>query len=373
MIPVQQPGAFLEPTTVGPCQVRSSPAPSKQTVYIRAANEVPPSTLEEFYERMYPAKATFLKQNWRWLYRVGMFPSIPHPLVAMRGNEVIGHAGLIPVKLRRNGEERTAIWFVDLGILPEHQRQGIGMRLTQAVMAACPLGLGLPNERSMGVLQKSGWEIRRHIRVFRLLLRPDRNPKFRRAPFRFLGALAGLATRVVWRARTLSSEELSISPATATQLSMFYNQAIGSVLHVPRSPSFLHWRTGTHPCAREHVVLALPTTHGPGQGALARVVGDQAYGRLHLLCLAAGSPGRNSLSELFASIVRWAMQGDIHEIVFITSDPKTSRIAQRWFPICKRIPFACHANDLAGRKFLSGTDHLWEYIDSDLDLMYVHR
>lgn len=370
MIPLQQPGTLLAPATVRSSQVLSSGVSSKQAAGLRAADEVSPRALEKFYELMYPARASFLKQHWRWLYRVGTFPSVTSPLVAMRGEEVIGHAGLIPITLRRNGEERTAIWFVDLGILPEYQRQGIGMQLTQAVMNCCPLRLGLCNERSMGVLQKFSWEIREHISVFRLLLRPDRNPKFRRAPFRFLGTLAGLTTRVAWRARTLSLPKLSISPATATQLSTFHNEAIDSVLHVPRSPSFLHWRVETHPLAREHMVVAVPTTHGHVQAALVRVAGNHAYRRLHLLCLASGSRSRNSLSDLFASIVRWALHEDIHEIVFVTSDLETARIARWWFPIYTRIRFACHANEPAGRKFLSGTNHLWEYIDSDLDLMY---
>ncbi len=343
-------------------------------IRVRTAAEVPAAALEDFYDRMYLGRAAFLKRHWRWLYRVGSRESVPSPLVAVAGGRVVGHGGLIPVTLRRNNEERTATWFVDFAILPEYQRKGIGMALAQAGMMSCPLQLGFGNEGSVGMLLKCGWETRFHTLCFRLLLRPNRHPSFQGSSMKGFAALAGLATRGVWRARAFAGQELSASPATPDRLAAFSDGDGGVALHVPRSSEFLHWRISTHPYSREYFVLSLRGGRvEEGYSAIARVVDDSGYRRLHLLALRGEPANRHALGRFFAGDVRWAVKNDIHDIVFITSDPMVAKTARWWFPVSKRLRFVCHANDSSGADFLSGTDHMWECLDSDFDLMHVAR
>ena len=121
------------------------------------ATGVPAPCLNAFYETMFPERAEFLKQHWRWLYRVAEYDWAPSPAVAVAEGRIVGHAGIIPVILRHQGEERRAMWLVDLAILPELQRQGLGMALTRALMEQCPIHLGFCNERSLGALLKCGF------------------------------------------------------------------------------------------------------------------------------------------------------------------------------------------------------------------------
>ncbi len=342
---------------------------------VRAAAEIPAAALEDFYDRMYPGRAAFLKRHWRWLYRVGSRESVPSPLVAVAGERVVGHGGLIPVTLRRGGEERTAAWFLDFAILPEFQRKAVGGLLVHTGMLSCPLQIAFLNERSWRMVEKLGWETRSHTFGFRLLLRPERHPKFRAAPAKALAALAGLATRAVWRARAFAHQQLSASPATADRLAAFSERGAGPALHVPRSAEFLRWRISTHPCAGEYFVLSPRGGRGGGGGysALARVVEDGAYRRLHLLTLRGEAAGRGALSSFLAGVVGWAAKQDIHDVVLVTSEAAVARAARWWLPLSQRLRFACHANDAAGAEFLGGTDHLWECLDCDFDLMYAAR
>lgn len=341
---------------------------------VRPAADVPVAALEDFYDRMFPKRAAFLKRHWRWLYRAGSNESIPSPLVAVAGDRVVGYGGLIPVTLRRGREERTAAWFVDFAILPEFQRKGIGILLAKRGMAACSLHIGFGNERSVGMLLKCGWESRSHTLCFRLLLRPERHPKFQGASAKALATLAGLATRAVWWARAFARQELSASPATTDRLAAFSEREAGSALHVPRSAEFLRWRISTHPCAEEYFVLDLRGGRGhKGYSAVARVVEDGAYRRLNLLTLHAEAPGREALSSFLAGVVGWALKHDVHDVVLVTSDPAVARTARWWLPLSQRQRFVFHANDPSGAEFLGGTDHLWECLDCDFDLMYAAR
>ncbi|MGH9942307.1 MAG: GNAT family N-acetyltransferase [Pyrinomonadaceae bacterium] len=343
----------------------------QEQLRVRTAEEVPAAALARFYERMYPRRADFLQRHWRWLYRVGAYDSIPAPLVVVHDDEVIGHAGLIPVTLRRGGVERTAIWFVDFGVLPEYQRQGLGVGLTREWMAACPLHVTFCNERSLGVFLKYGWEARFHTYNFKLPLRPERHPGMRQgsASRRALAHSAGLAARIVWRTRTLSKQEPAVSPATAEHLRALSAGVSDTTLHATRSPEFLNWRVETHPRGQDYFVLR--DERGGVYSMLARIVEEGGYRRLHLLALGGGTgddSGRHALSNFFAGIVRWSLARDVHHVWFVTSDPAAARVARRWFPMCNRARFACHANDAAGAEFLSGTDHRWEGLDSDFDL-----
>lgn len=333
---------------------------------VKTATDIAPELLNQFYERVYPQRAAFLKASWRWLYRVGEFADVPAPLVAMLEGEVVGHAGLIPVTLRRGDERHTAIWFVDFAVLSGHQRKGIGILLTRDWMASCPLHITFCNERSIGVFLKYGWEARFHTFSFKLLLRPERNAKLEKGIKRALAQTVGTATRTVWRGRVLGKSSFSVEAATDDNLAAFANDESNARLHVERSKEFLHWRIVAHPRANEYFVLSSKKYDG---AALVRVVAEEGgYRRLHVLSLSGEASNKRLLSNLFAGVTRYALDADIHHVWFVTSDAAIINVAKRWFPIFNRARFACHANTNEGTKFLSGTNHFWECLDSDFDL-----
>ncbi|MEP7339699.1 MAG: GNAT family N-acetyltransferase [Acidobacteriota bacterium] len=341
----------------------SSTAQAAIQTQIVSATDVPVAALERFYEKMYPHRDDFLKRNWRWLYRVGHYKQIPSPPVILHNDEVIGHAGLIPVTLQRGDEQRTAIWFVDFGVLPEYQRHGLGIRLTKEWMSLCPLQITFCNEKSIGIFLKYGWEARFHTLSFSLLLRPEHHPKLRESKYRIPAQLAGAATRAIWQARTLAKGELFAAAAGQHQLDQLKAEENHSALSVPRTEEFLRWRIADHPLANQHFILTDSKV-----SAIVRVLKSESYRRLHVLSLHGAWREANPLSSFFGRLVKWAMSEEIDRIWFIASEPAVIKVAKWWLPVYTRARFACHANADEGWKFLSGTDHLWECLDSDFDL-----
>ncbi len=238
-------------------------------IRIERATRVPTEHLERFYERMFPARASFLNRHWRWLYRIDRDRPEWSPLVATNRNEVVGHLGLIPVTLRRGRHECSAVWFVDLAVLPEHQGREIGTALARAAMPSCPVQLGFGNSRSMSLLEKCGWTIQQQTVALRLDLRPERHPDWRTGRRKALAAALGSIARIVSRARTTSQEEPVVSPAA--DLDDFTRREFGSTLHVQRSCDFLKWRITDHPHAGEYALIEPAPSDGrsmprPGQG-----------------------------------------------------------------------------------------------------------
>ncbi|MBS1787347.1 MAG: GNAT family N-acetyltransferase [Acidobacteria bacterium] len=344
-----------------------------------AGDDIPVPALEAFYEQMFPARAPFLKRHWRWLYRTDNRAKVKSPIVMLQGDEVVGHVGTIPLTLRCGNEERTAVWLCDIAVLSRYRGKAMGAFLLSEAMALSPMRIGFPNELSWRLISKFGWKDQLNTVGLSLLLHPEKHSKVKTriemqsnggSGVKTLAVIGGLATRIVWRARAWPKVKLSVSPATTDQLATFYEQDISDAMHTVRSPEFLQWRIAAHPDPEEHFVLNLPQSGTNRCSAIARIVEEDNCRRLHLLTLRVDPFEPGKLSDLLAGIVRWALAENIDIISMVTSDPGIARTARWWLPVLKQLRYAYHADDAAGKAFLSNTDQSWEYIDGDFDLTY---
>lgn len=344
-----------------------------------AGDEIPVPALEAFYEQMFPARSSFLKRHWRWLYRTDNRAKMKSPIVMMQGGEVVGHVGTIPLTLRNGKEERTAVWLCDIAVLSKYRGKALGAFLLSEAMGLSPMRIGFPNAMSWKLISKFGWKDQMSTVGLSLLLHPEKHSKIKAKiemqtaggnGVKALAAIGGLATRIVWRARALPKGKLSVSPATPDQLAAFFEQGVPNAMHSVRSPEFLSWRISAHPNLEEHFVLNLARAGTNPCSAIARIVEEDGCRRLHLLTLRIDPFEPGKLSDLLAGVVRWALAENIDIISMVTSDPGIARTARWWFPVLKQLRYAYHADDASGEAFLSNTNQIWEYIDGDFDLTY---
>jgi len=331
--------------------------------------------LAQFYEQIFPERAPFLKQHWRWLYRVDEKSAVYSPVVAIEAESgrVVGHGGLIYVALQRGSERRDAVWMTDFAILPEHQRGVIGAGLVHTGASLCPLRVAFLNERSWNMVSKLGWQSHFHTTAFQLPLHPEKLPQAQSLKHRWFGLpvvfeMGGAGIRAIERALTITAPHLDALPATEESLEPWAQASRRDWLQAPRSAEFLQWRVLSHPRANQYFVLR--SAYGEKGSALARVMHFNGHRRLHLLSLHAASGDSSGLSGLFAAIIRWALSSQIDNIVFVTSDPDVARVAGHWLPIKTKQRFAFHADDEAGRIFLGEADQVWELLDSDFEMMF---
>lgn len=347
-------------------------------VQFGSAGEVDEKALAQFYEQMFPDRAEFLKQHWRWLYRAQGEGLKASPIVAIEREtgRIAGQGGLIKVTLRKGDEQRDAVWMLDFAVVPEYQRGMVGGGLVQIGSSLCPLRVAFLNERSWGMVSKLGWQTHFQTTAFQLPLRPEKLPYVQSLTKRWIGMpavsqMSGAIIRSVYKALTMTTPRLERLPVTQDNLNSFAQIQPLAALHVPRSKEFLDWRILSHPHASSYFMLRL--AESDECAGIFRVMNLGGYKRLHFLALQRQTKILRMLSGFFAGVVRWALSENIDHIVFVTSDPDIARIAARWLPIKTKQRFAFHADDENGWEFLRTANQQWELLDSDFEMMFESK
>lgn len=326
---------------------------------IRKASAVREEALAFFYAEAFPERSAFLARHWRWLYRVGGFPGV-EPLVLADGERVVGHAGVIPVKLRLRGRDAEAIWFVDFSILPPFQGKGHGKALTEAWMAMRPRRVTFCNDLSMRVFLGLGWTESAGALVRHQPLELS-GPLRRRAGA--LAAAAGpalsLAARALLKARAAGAPALETSPlpTDAAGLSARLDDAAAAT-RVVRDADWTRWRLLENPRRDEHVLA-----EAGGVSAVFRLFTSLGRRRAHLLLVGPGpEAARAALVPAFA---RWALEQGADDVWMAGNDAALLEAGARVLRRSHPARFAWHGAD-AGLSEPLPT----QGIDSDHDLMF---
>lgn len=124
---------------------------------VRSACDIDSETLSDYYKTVYSNRMSFMGSNWKWLNR-SSFLGNKIPLVLLYEKRIIGHAGMMPVKISIHDQIYSAAWFIDLSVMPEYQRKGLGSILVKKRMELTDLQLSFPNDNSYPVFKKFGWK-----------------------------------------------------------------------------------------------------------------------------------------------------------------------------------------------------------------------
>ena len=117
--------------------------------------------VEALYRRVFGADAAEANRlRWDWQYRRNPHAPADGPLIwiATEGTSIVGQYAAMPVKLAVNGQEILGAWGMDVMVVPERQRQGLGDVLfrTWDRSVGASLGFGL-SESSYRLFQKLQW------------------------------------------------------------------------------------------------------------------------------------------------------------------------------------------------------------------------
>ena len=345
-----------------------------QRVDILGSTEVSERALGDFFERMYPDRAEFLTQHWRWLYRIDEFPDLAPPLVALLDDQVIGHVAQIPVIIRRGDRHMLAAWGVDGGVLNPYRGSGIGWKLMDLWSRRYSVGMGFCTEALFRILIKQGWSPRRTTWYMHLPLKPHHHPKFRRKipflPPRLAGTVWNLAERLMITLRTQDWRPLRRIPLTEERLEnwsvLHHPSAWKTPLHVARTVDFLRWRLLRCPFREQYHVLEMEDAP---LAAVVRIFQIDDLRLARIISLSGQASSRGEVGRFLGSLACWAMKQDVDMLSMVQGDPRVVRWAQHWFPVRNRLRFASICNDRQGEEMIRGEDHIWELMDYDLDFL----
>lgn len=343
-------------------------------VKIKKATEISEDALGVFFKQMFPDRAGFMRKHWRWLYRVDEFPEVQPPLVAILDGKVIGQVAQIPIIVKRGSLEKLAVWGVDFGILPAYRKYGLGYKISLLWMEQYPIYLAFCTEASFRIVLKQGWEPRFTTYDLRLPLRPDHYTRYQRGlwriPMQLVGGGWNLLARLHTLARTTGWKKLRQFPLTPRRLEgwsvLHHPKEFTEPLHVLRNSKFFQWRLLKAPFVQQYHILKMEDAD---VAAILRTFRNGNLKCARVLSISGEAKDIGTLNCFLGSLVSWAVDYGVDLINLVTSDPVVADVARHWLPVKTRLRFAFYSNDPEGQQIMRGTDHIWEFIDSDFDFL----
>lgn len=333
------------------------------------AHEVEERALQDFYRSQYPGRA--LPSIWRWLNR-SAFSGQRTPLAVLYRTRVIAHAGAMPFWAMFKGTTYTASWYIDFAVMPEFQRQGVGMALTKRWMDYADFHVAFANERSIGVLKKHGWIESRDTYLQCYLLRPLHHPKFSGIPglVRTTGTvITDPLLRLRYRAFGMPQSHLRLDPVDGASLEAFLvprDPPVDDSRVVPvRDAEYASWRLLDSPNRAHYRVASLDGMAGAHMVINLRRTDPSASVDV-LWTTPAAEPV--VIRAMLATLAHWGIRQGYAYLRFYTSSQALSRYLSRALtPVVRHPRFAYYSRDAELFSALQQARWEWELIDCDFE------
>ncbi len=181
---------------------------------------------------------------WGWQFESNPRGHAFEPVVISEGERVAAFNGVMPVRVRFQGEERDACWSCDFHVHPEYQGTGVGRRVKEELYRRHDLLMTFGvSPAAQRVLPRLGWQPSYEVRHYRFLRRAH---SWRQQALRALQAAKAWRWRLLGR-RSVRGGLLTIEATThlppASELDgLWHKVASGYRNIVCRDAAYLHWR-----------------------------------------------------------------------------------------------------------------------------------
>ena len=321
---------------------------------IKKLSEIKHENLIEFYSKVFRERDKRLINNFQWCYRNGY--NNLEPIVIEIENQIIGHAGLIPVEFKINGKRNLAIWFTDFVILPEFRGKGYGKILTKEWMKLCPFQITFCNNTSLRIFKKLGWK--ENLDFERIVI-PINHFKFIPIIKRFnLNNISknfkNLFTKKINKQSNFREFSL-LEKKISHLISMDNKKNINKSVYVVRDENWFEWRLIKCPY-KENIHLF----EYENDILVAHSIQKDNLKRLNVVYCTS-----NSNSEIFKLLRLWSFDNDVDYIWYMQNkkilDKKLDIFSSK-----KKVNFAFFLNNNSLNQTLQNGIDL-QAIDSDID------
>ena len=176
--------------------------------------------------------------------------------VALDGAEVVGLLAAVEVRLMVEGEERRAIWILDLLIDPSYRRRGLAKKLALLSAEFCPIVLGINTaaQHSTELLLALGWQHVGNLPRYRAILNPGSA-----LPSSVPRPLRQFANAALRRDKAAASRSVDIRPVSgfdATFDALCHEASRQRPCSVARRSELLAWQYEKQPWKRFDILGA---------------------------------------------------------------------------------------------------------------------
>jgi GNAT superfamily N-acetyltransferase len=290
----------------------------KPAYRVVSAAELDPIELDRFLRLCFSEnKCDFLRDHGAWRHRGNQNR---HAVVSDSG-EIVGYFASIPTRVLVQGQERPALWWMDLYVLPQFRGQGIQRLTDAAARKMADLHFGFPNHLAAIIHAKHGWGVRSDYRVMMLPLEPSRIPHLRQ-----IGGWRGYGSRTVahimrpaawayrhWLARGKNGSAQILSDPTAEILANVFHQQSLELITTCRDPDFIRWRYLDSPHRSQYTFFVGGFHQFPNLAIVTRTFVRQEARVTRILDIFGDFEDRRGLAELLRFVTREATtQGSVY-------------------------------------------------------------
>ena len=312
-----------------------------KNIHIKKITEINKDKLVEFYKKSLQFENGVI-ENFNWRYRLGF--NDYEPLVLIINNEICGHAGLIPTKIKINNMIHNAIWFTDFFINKNYRSKGYGKLLTEEWMKICPIQITLCNEKSLRVFRKYNWvNSKKFIRKVKFNNYLNIIPKFKNITY----------SNNYKDVENLKYLELSNSTMSKIIEINDYNQ-IQQTSGILRDENWFKWRLIDCPYKKDIYILKIREQY--------LVVHLRFKKNLKILNLIYSTS--DITPEITNVLLKFLKKNKIDLFAFISNK---KGFFDSLMPGQKKLNFAFYSKDKNILDYLNKDFNDLQYIDSDLD------
>lgn len=342
-------------------------------VELLTAENVDPAKLAGFLQNEYPpSKSCFLIHHGAWWHR-----SDANRLVILVDELVAGYCAVIPVRVWAAGQERSALWWVDLIISLQFRGRGLQTLFDRRVREMGDLLLGFPNEVAAKIHRKHGWGVREDLKLLLLPLWPSQVKSVRAADgargviLRNAAlALTPLASLWRWRIammRPSAPARIVERPSASLLASVYQNQQPLALNATFRDEAHFEWRYFASPHIDEYTFYTAGDPRSPSHYLVARHLGQGDLRYTRILDVFGDFTDLPALHSLFLLALKDASVHHSCQVTILTSIPELPPILRRLgFFISVPVSF-CWQSQLPELMAAFAGKNYWILADSDND------
>ncbi|WP_224449691.1 GNAT family N-acetyltransferase [Haloprofundus salilacus] len=239
---------------MGHVSPQSKATPAEDGYVVRRYEPADRDQFLDLYEEVFEKARTPEWFNWRY---GGPHTDEVRMFLAEKDGEIVGAEPFISFEICGGGETVSALQPADAMVHPDHRRNGLLTRITEAAIdhytdAGPSFIFNFPNQAAIGAFLKLGWVQVGEVATAYRIQKPSAFLKSDRA--KRMGPLADAFSAAGYRARdaaTLaaarrrSDDEVTVTrhaDIPSKRLAALYESAVSPRLHAPRTEAFYDWR-----------------------------------------------------------------------------------------------------------------------------------
>tara|TARA_B100000965_G_C19554462_1_gene741538 strand:- start:410 stop:1441 length:1032 start_codon:yes stop_codon:yes gene_type:complete len=338
-------------------------------IEIKNNNNYSNKKISNFLKEAYKERCFEIYKVWNWLYKTDLNKETS--LIAIKDQNIVAHAGLIPSFINLNGRRKKAGWFVDFIVDKNLQKQGIGKLLTNEWLNIGYIGLTFCNHKSYRVFKKFGWVANYNFNLHYFLLRPLNHQRIYRK-LRYLKFILDILNKIYnslfiifIKMKIKDNDNIKIEKLSKFNISNFLSDSLTfNKVNTLRSYDYLKWRFLESPEANKYIHISYKNKYY----AIVKKRTEKKFNNYLDLLIINKIDKHSDFIQFLLKIILWSSNNNLSYVKMIIPNISISNyIKKNIFTIITKPRFAFFSNQENEIEELKNSNFDFQLFDTDFE------